>query len=850
MKKPLIVVLMLILLNSVIAVSWQQNMDAAKKLYAIDLLKIKLSAEVFYRANLPTELYAERTNTGINELDQLMAQTGATKIIKAHRKVNDTNWEKQTGFDRWFILKLNGKTTVEEALKQFKANRYVEEAIPEYIAYPAVVPNDTYYTNNWGHNNTAQLPAYTSSGHTGSGVGTVGFDSDAQLAWNQSQGYGSASIIIAIIDTGVDTSHPDLRLVTGYDFGDNDSYPMDNSSDPGHGTACSGIAAGKANNSLGITGIAGGCSIMPLKVANSAGEMYFTAIENALTYAADHNAHIASMSLGATDVVEGDSPSTDTALNYAYNSGVVLFAATGNENNSTISYPANETSVISVGAASPSGQRKSTTSSDGEYWWGSNYGVNTQNNKNAVDIMAPTILPATDLTGTGNGYNTNGDYYLWFNGTSCATPYAAGVAALLLSKDPSLTPAQVFSKLTSNATDMTIDGGVGWDRYTGYGMINANAALNAIVSGMPTCQITSPANGTSFALNSIITINVNATDSNGSIASVKTYINNILYNTDNAAPYSYNWNTTGLTAGSYTIKAVAKDNSNNETISEISISLIQPVSEAIIGTGTSVTGNTAPSPINLWYKSLHGQSVYTKAELNAAGIFGPINITQLGFNIIGLPIVTMPNFVVRLKHTTATNVSSFVTADNLVTVYSNSSYLPTQTGWNMYNFTTPFLWNGTDNLLVDTAFGIASSYNSSGTVQYTSIDIGYHYLINDNSNQTNIFSGGTSSSQRANIKLNVAPYYTGPEITVTPNSLNFGSIPVGESQTRQFTIQNTGDQTLNGTIYTPAGYTVSESTRNNSLNAEKSALNRNTFDITIVAGATQNYALIFSSPSA
>ncbi len=183
---------------------------------------------------------------------------------------------------------------------------------------------------------------------------------------------------------------------------------------------------------------------------------------------------------------------------------------------------------------------------------------------------------------------------------------------------------------------MTIDGGVGWDRYTGYGMVNANAALNTIVSGMPTCQITSPADGASFALNSIITINVNATDSNGSIASVKTYINNILYNTDYSDPYSYNWNTTGLTAGSYTIKAVAKDNSNNETISEISISLIQPVSEAIIGTGTSVTGNSAPSPINVWYNCLHTvQSVY-KSRIKRCKYLWPIILLRLGFIIVGM----------------------------------------------------------------------------------------------------------------------------------------------------------------------------------------------------------------------
>ncbi len=123
--------------------------------------------------------------------------------------------------------------------------------------------------------------------------------------------------------------------------------------------------------------------------------------------------------------------------------------------------------------------------------------------------------------------------------------------------------------------------------------------------------------------------------------------------------------------------------------------------------------------------------------------FWSVYITQLGFNIVGLPAVTMPNFVVRLKHTTATDVFTFVTGDNLVTVYSNPAYLPTQTGWNLYNFSAPFLWNGTDNLLVDTAFGITSSYNRSGTVQYTSIENGYHYLVNDNVNQTNIFDLGT-----------------------------------------------------------------------------------------------------------
>ena len=177
------------------------------------------------------------------------------------------------------------------------------------------------------------------------------------------------------------------------------------------------------------------CSIMPCKVANSAGSMYFSAIQNALYWAADNGADVISMSFGAATY---SVPSTDAALTYAYNAGVVMFAATGNENASGIGYPAVNSNVISVGAASPCGGRKRSAASslylkpgvdadpndytcDGERWWGSNYGSTTQDNRGAVDVIAPTIMPTTDIGGSG-GY-ASGDYDMWFNGTSCATPY-------------------------------------------------------------------------------------------------------------------------------------------------------------------------------------------------------------------------------------------------------------------------------------------------------------------------------------------------------------------------------------------------------------------------------------------
>lgn len=540
-----------------------QSQASARPLHAPDKIKVQLTGEAIRLTNLPTGMYAEAPGFGIADLDKTFHQYNGGKVIRAHRRLKDTAWEQKTGFDRWFLVTVPVLTDIQSALRAFKANKYIQVAIPEYYAYSSFTPNDTYFPNNWGHNNTAQLPVYSGSSHSGAGVGTVGFDANMITAWDGTQGMGNASIVIGIIDCGVDTAHPDLRLVAGYDFGNNDNNPMDDSADPGHGTSCAGVAAGMGNNTIGVAGAAPGCSVMPLKIAANDGTLGFTAIENALTYAADNGVDVGSMSFGAAMFV-GDSPSTDTALAYALNAGLVLLAATANDNTSTIQYPSKYPGVIAVGASSPTGQRKSTTSSDGENWWGSNYGVNTQDSNDAVDICAPTILPATDISGTG-GYDTS-NYYQWFNGTSCATPYAAGVAALILSKDQMLTAAQVWNAMKSSAVDMTLDGGAGWDMYTGYGLVNAQGALAAIVPGTPTCSITSPPNGSLYSIGTALTINVSASDTApGSIARVDFYLDGsgVPIESDTSAPYSYVWDTTGATSGNHTIEARAVDNESN-----------------------------------------------------------------------------------------------------------------------------------------------------------------------------------------------------------------------------------------------------------------------------------------------
>lgn len=474
MNHPKLVILCLFLVISALWGAAIPRDERERELYSPRRVMVKLRPETITRANLPQDLITPVSFFGIEELDRMLMRGGGSKVLRAHRRVKDSHWEQRTGFDRWFIVEFSDRIDIPQTVIDFKNLPAVEDACPDYLVHTQFIPNDTYYPNNWGHNNTAQLPRYQGGSHSGPGVGTPGFDARMQTAWDGTQGMGSTSIIIAIIDSGVDTGHPDLRLVAGWDYGDNDNNPMDNSAAPGHGTGCAGIAAAIGNNSLGVVGSAGGCSVMPLKIAAADGSMSFASMINAITHAADNGAHIASLSLGAT-VSPGYNPACDAAFTYAYNNGVTIFAATANHNRSYMDYPANHPHVISVGAASPTGERKSTTSSDGENWWGSNYGVNTQDASDAVDIMGPTILPTTDITGTA-GYSSN-DYYMWFNGTSCATPYVAGGAALVLSRYPTLTNVQLRAKLVNNATDMTIDGGIGWDRFTGYGLVNAEAAV-------------------------------------------------------------------------------------------------------------------------------------------------------------------------------------------------------------------------------------------------------------------------------------------------------------------------------------------------------------------------------------
>lgn len=496
--------------------------------YAPDRIIIKFRETSMQRSTLKVArqlgAVAPSVATGLITVDELNRQHKVARISRPFAEPRNVTVARQLGFDRVFMLHVAEGTDIEEMARQYASDPDVEYATPDWRAFPAVVPTDPAYVQHWGHNNTAQLPGLDWGGtydHTlPTTVGTPGFDTNAQLGWDGTAGFGSPSVIIAIIDSGVNLSHPDLTLVAGWDYGSGDSNPEDDSASPGHGTACAGVAAAEANNGIGACGAAPGCRIMPLKVANNFGEMFFSSIVSAITHAADNGANIISMSLGAA--ITSD-PSTDAAITYATNAGLTILAATGNENRTTISYPAINANVIGVGAASPCGDRKRSSNlaselnpgvsadpngytCDGERWWGSSYGTNTANAAGAVDVIAPTILYTTDIQGAG-GYRS-GDYEPYFNGTSCATPYAAGVCALIKSKNPTWTPAQIKAQLTSTAQDIVnVESGAGWDRYSGFGMVDINGAV-----GGGGCSPLVTANFSGTPLSGAAPLTVNFTD--------------------------------------------------------------------------------------------------------------------------------------------------------------------------------------------------------------------------------------------------------------------------------------------------------------------------------------------------
>ncbi len=317
----------------------------------------------------------------------------------------------------------------------------------------AIVPSDTLYTQQW---DMARIGA--------GGVGDSGWDI----------GTGVSSVVVAILDEGVDLAHPDLRFASpGINLG---TMGPDGAPTGDHGTACAGIAVATFNNALGIAGVAGNARILPIAFAT------WSDVEVAMgiTYASTNGAAVISMSFGFNG---WSAAIINPAIVAAFANNVIMVVATHNYNGA-ITYPATHPLVIAVGASDQIDNRKSPSSPDGETWWGSNFGP-------ALSVVAPGVLiPTTDRLGS-LGYNTTsgvgGDYAMTFNGTSAATPHVAGMAALIRSLYPTLTNVEVRALIERSAEKVgvvayTLTPGYNngtWNQEMGYGRINILRALDA-----------------------------------------------------------------------------------------------------------------------------------------------------------------------------------------------------------------------------------------------------------------------------------------------------------------------------------------------------------------------------------
>lgn len=275
---------------------------------------------------------------------------------------------------------------------------------------------------------------------------------EAEGAWKIS---GGNDIAIAVIDSGTDLDHPEFagRIVDGYDFVNGDDEADD---DYGHGTQVAGVAAAAANNDLGIAGLAWDAKIMPVKVLDNRGRGMSSNLTCALYWVADKGAHVVNISI----ISFGPSLGMQSAVNYAVEEDILIFAAAGNlfEEGNPLTYPAALEGVVAVAASDKD---------DGHAWFSSA--------GNFVDIAAPGVSIFSPFPPSHEEFRS-------VYGTSLASPHGAGLAALILSVAPSLQPHEVESIIQQSAADL---GDAGRDDKFGHGRVDAQAAMELTLSSLP-----------------------------------------------------------------------------------------------------------------------------------------------------------------------------------------------------------------------------------------------------------------------------------------------------------------------------------------------------------------------------
>lgn len=506
----------------------------------------------------PIGLLLVQPRAGLSNKDMDKAMTAAS--ARRLGRINSHNLQ---------LVEVAGVASTETVIKKLRASRLfkmVEQDARVVVA--ATTATDPYYVSSW------HLP-----------------DINAPLAWDFNNGSGT---VIAILDTGVDSTHPDLapNIVPGWNVYDNTA---DTADVYGHGTSVAGAAAAAANNGIGSAGLAWGAKIMPIRISDANGYAYFSTVAQGIYWAADHGARVVNVSFNGV----AGSATVQAAADYLRAKGGVVVVAAGNSGAAEAIAPS--ASLLAV-SATDRGAVKAGFTSTGAY----------------VDMAAPGVGIFT--TTRGGGYGSA-------SGTSFASPLVAGAAALAISANPALTAAQVDAVVLTTARDL---GTAGYDTTFGSGLLNAGAIVSAALSlkvsepidaQAPSVAISAPLGGT---VSGLVPVNVSASDNMG-VASVDLYVNGTKIATDNATPFSFSWDSGKFANGAVSVVAYAYDAAGNSkasapvtlTVSNIAADTLAPVvslSTKTFGYGiiidASATDNVAVSSMSL---AIDGKAVTTAA---------------------------------------------------------------------------------------------------------------------------------------------------------------------------------------------------------------------------------------------
>ncbi|MDQ0418628.1 thermitase [Croceifilum oryzae] len=391
--------------------------------HGLSLLMIAiLISSLSLASSLTAQAAPNKTNTTENEKiivkfkKEVSTEQKNSLYQQKNAKVLSRN--SQIGFE---VIQVQGKS-VQEALQEYRKMPNVEYAETSKVSQAVWTPNDHYYSSNQNAPlQKMQIPE----------------------AWDITR--GTNDTVVAVVDSGVQSDHPDLKgkVIAGYDFVQSDNDPSND--ELGHGTHIAGTIAAQTNNNIGVAGVAPNVKVLSVRVLDRNGYSYSEVIANGITYAVDHGAKVINLSIAMSIPAQV----LEDAVNYAWDKGVVVVAGAGNSSTSEPYYPAAYPNSISVAA----------TDSNDAKWSRSNYGT-------TVDVAAPGVGIMSTIPTSWNPE----DPYTTKEGTSMATANVSGVAALLASKG--LSNTQIRSALEESADKIP-----GTGEYWKFGRVNAYKAL-------------------------------------------------------------------------------------------------------------------------------------------------------------------------------------------------------------------------------------------------------------------------------------------------------------------------------------------------------------------------------------